>query len=117
MRTDEITEEGSLNCDSCLVSCIHDDISMNQTAKQLRCQDEIAQWKRMQLCRARSREAPVFFKHIHKAGGVFMCNVLARKNMEVSLGPDAFAYQSRGTKKCIDVATLRCARVRHGRCR
>ena len=82
-RADEEPIPNKVDCDSCLVSCLEDDVSVNGTAKQLRCREEVTQWKRIQLCRARQREAPMFFKHIHKAGGVFLCNALARKNMKV----------------------------------
>lgn len=82
-RADDSVMPTQPDCESCLVSCLGDDVSVNQTEKQLRCRAEVAQWKRVQLCRARQREAPVFFKHIHKAGGVFLCNALARKNMKV----------------------------------
>lgn len=82
-RADDSVMPEQPDCDSCLVSCLRDDVSLEQTEKQLRCQKETTQWKRVQLCRARQREAPIFFKHIHKAGGVFLCNMLARKNMKV----------------------------------
>ena len=37
----------------------------------------------MQLCNARTRKVPVFFKHIHKAGGVMFCNKIAKLNVQV----------------------------------
>ncbi|QDZ25091.1 hypothetical protein HOP50_15g76370 [Chloropicon primus] len=39
------------------------------------CSDLLYQSKLRAVLRARSRQAPVFFKHIHKAGGTMLCSV------------------------------------------
>lgn len=74
-----------LSCNNCLVSCISDDLGVSETEKHKRCKEIAENWKRKQLCLARNKKMPIFLKHVHKAGGVFFCNKIARPNAKVGV--------------------------------